>query len=429
MLKPVFVCDDPIRGEPHKLVMCEVFLVSGEPHPSNTRAACREIAENYAHHDTWFGLEQEYTFFDGIKPLGWPDNGFPAPQGGYYCGVGADEVFGRPVVEAHLENCLKAGLKISGINAEVMPGQWEFQVGPVAAPEVADQLWVARWLLYRTAEDFPTTVGQQRLGQARPEAGQGRLERRRLPHQLLDRRDARELRRVHRRRRGARHAPRAAHRQLRRRHRGAPDRPARDGLAARVHATASRTAAPRCAFRGRSRIDKKGYIEDRRPNANMDPYVVTRLIIETVCGTADGRVERQRRGRRKGGGRPLARAAHRLVREFVDRHPPVDAVLLGRIVAGGQVVRAAVVPDDDVADAPLVAVLGVRLDHALGELVDDRVALGWLQALDAQDLARIEVQRLAPGLGMRADDRMQDRLPVAIRLVQQRRRLAAGRRR
>src|SRR5688572_30588232 len=59
VLKPVFVCDDPIRGEPHKLVMAEVFLVSGEPHPSNTRAGCREVAEKYAHHDTWFGLEQE----------------------------------------------------------------------------------------------------------------------------------------------------------------------------------------------------------------------------------------------------------------------------------------------------------------------------------------------------------------------------------
>src|SRR3979409_1612978 len=82
----------------------------------------------------------------------------PGAPGCYYCGVGADEVFGRPVVEAHLENCLKAGLKISGINAEVMPGQWEFQVGPVAAPEVADQLWIARWLLYRTAEDFPTST-------------------------------------------------------------------------------------------------------------------------------------------------------------------------------------------------------------------------------------------------------------------------------
>jgi glutamine synthetase len=34
--------------------------------------------------------------------------------------------------------------------------------------------------------------------------------------------------------------------------------------------------------------DKKGYIEDRRPNANMDPYVVTRLITETVCSAIKG---------------------------------------------------------------------------------------------------------------------------------------------
>ena len=184
--------------------MCEVFLVNGEPHPSNTRAACREIAEQYEKHDTWFGLEQEYTFFDGIKPLGWPDNGFPAPQGGYYCGVGADEVFGRPVVEAHLENCLKAGLSISGINAEVMPGQWEFQVGPVAAPRSRRSAVGRALAAVPHRRGLPDRLGQPRLGQARSQAGQGRLERRRLPHQLLDEGDARELRRVHRRRRGAR---------------------------------------------------------------------------------------------------------------------------------------------------------------------------------------------------------------------------------
>ncbi len=70
--------------------------------------------------------------------------GFPAPQGFYYCGIGADEVFGRDVVETHLDACLAAGLGISGINAEVMPGQWEFQVGPLSPLDVSDQLWVAR---------------------------------------------------------------------------------------------------------------------------------------------------------------------------------------------------------------------------------------------------------------------------------------------
>ena len=162
VLRPVFTCPDPIRGGDDILAMCEVLLTDLTPHPSNTRAACAEAAEKYADFDMWFGIEQEYTFFDGIKPLGWPDNGFPAPQGGYYCGVGSDEVFGRPVVEAHMDACLEAGLAISGINAEVMPAQWEFQVGPVGAPLVADQLWVARWLLYRIGEDIHIADGPNR---------------------------------------------------------------------------------------------------------------------------------------------------------------------------------------------------------------------------------------------------------------------------
>ena len=58
------------------------------------------------------------------------------------------------MVEAHLDACLRAGLMIAGINGEVMPAQWEFQIGPVGAPEVADQLWIARWLLYRIGEDI-----------------------------------------------------------------------------------------------------------------------------------------------------------------------------------------------------------------------------------------------------------------------------------
>ena len=154
VLKPVFVCPDPIRGGENKLVLCEVFNTDMTPHASNTRAHLRSIAEQTASEEPWFGIEQEYTFFDGSRPLGWPKNGFPAPQGGYYCGVGADEVFGREIVEDHLDACFDAGLQISGINAEVMPAQWEFQVGPVGALEVADQLWIARWLLYRIAEDY-----------------------------------------------------------------------------------------------------------------------------------------------------------------------------------------------------------------------------------------------------------------------------------
>src|SRR5829696_7555932 len=141
------------------LVMSEVLYTDMTPHASNTRAACVEVTSKFKDQEPIFGIEQEYTFFKGGRPYGFPSpTGFPAPQGGYYCGVGADEVYGRDVVEAHMDACLSAGLHLSGINAAVMPGQWEFQIGPVAAPQVGDELWIARWLLYRIAEDFEVSA-------------------------------------------------------------------------------------------------------------------------------------------------------------------------------------------------------------------------------------------------------------------------------
>ena len=138
VLQPVFTCPDPIRGGDNVLVLCEVLYIDMTPHATNTRAACAATADRYKDQEPLFGIEQEYTFFKDGRPFGFPPGGFPAPQGGYYCGVGADEVYGRDIVEEHLDACLAAGLHLSGINAEVMPGQWEFQVGPVAPPQVAD---------------------------------------------------------------------------------------------------------------------------------------------------------------------------------------------------------------------------------------------------------------------------------------------------
>ena len=154
VLNPVMVKPDPIRGGNDVLVMCEVLNTDMTPHETNTRAAAVETYEKYKGHEPWFGLEQEYTFFKDGRPHGWPIGGYPAPQGGYYCGVGADEIWGRDVVEAHTKACMDAGLDISGTNAEVMIGQWEFQIGPVDPVSLGDQVWMARWLLYRVAEDF-----------------------------------------------------------------------------------------------------------------------------------------------------------------------------------------------------------------------------------------------------------------------------------
>lgn len=91
-LKPVSYFPDPIRGVPHILVMCEVLNADGTVHPTNTRAHLREVYTKYKSQDAWFGIEQEYTLFRNGRPLGFPETGFPGPQGPYYCGVGADNI-------------------------------------------------------------------------------------------------------------------------------------------------------------------------------------------------------------------------------------------------------------------------------------------------------------------------------------------------
>ena len=147
VLQPVFSCPDPIRGGNNILVLCETLLTGDlSPHPTNTRAAARAALDAYGDQSPWFGLEQEYTLINPATgwPAGFPPNGFPAPQGPYYCGVGALKIHGRELIERHTTACIEAGLKISGTNAEVMPGQWEFQIGPADTVEVGDHLWVAR---------------------------------------------------------------------------------------------------------------------------------------------------------------------------------------------------------------------------------------------------------------------------------------------
>ena len=288
VLRPVMVIHDPLRGKPHKLVMAEVLLTDMTPHPSNTRAKCAAAAAKYGKYDTWFGLEQEYTLFEGIKPLNWPDNGFPAPQGGYYCGVGADEVFGRPVVNRHLEVCLEAGLHIAGINAEVMPAQWEFQIGPVGAPQIGDEMWLARWLLYRIGEEFQGASGLKISATLNPKPVAGDWNGAGCHTNF----STKQMRAAYEPCVAAAEALSTKH-DLHIKNYG-------DGIEKRLtgaHETASyKSFSYGVSDRGASvripwqvAVDKKGYIEDRRPNANCDPYVVCGLIVETVCGAAEGK--------------------------------------------------------------------------------------------------------------------------------------------
>ena len=153
MLKPVAVYPDSTRSN-GALVMCEVLLPDGSPHPSNTRATILDDP------DAWFGFEQEYFLFHDGRPLGFPEKGYAAPQGEYYCGVGYKNVgdMARQIVEEHLDLCLDAGINHEGINAEVATGQWEFQIFGKGSKSAADQVWVARYILVRLCEKYGIDV-------------------------------------------------------------------------------------------------------------------------------------------------------------------------------------------------------------------------------------------------------------------------------
>ncbi|MBX2803891.1 MAG: glutamine synthetase beta-grasp domain-containing protein [Myxococcales bacterium] len=278
LLEPAFVAPDPLRGGDHKLVLCEVMNIDGSPHSTNTRALLRKVADRHRDQDPWFGIEQEYTMFKGGRPLGWPEGGYPAPQGPFYCGVGADEVFGREIAEEHMDACIAAGLKLYGINAEVMPGQWEFQIGTAGPLEVADHLVLARYLLYRVGEAHETSVTLH----PKPMRGDwnGAGAHTNVSTAAMRTEGGMDVIRAAMAKLEARHEHHIAHyghgieQRLTGLHETCSYREFRWGSSDRG---ASIRIPPATAAEG------KGYFEDRRPCANVDPYVVTRLLIETIC--------------------------------------------------------------------------------------------------------------------------------------------------
>ena len=168
IMRPVAIFQDPFRMGHHKLVMCDTYKWKDatcqelEPANTNFRIHAKKIFEA-TDEEPWFGIEQEYTLV-GTKtkfttwPLGWPHDGYPGQQGPYYCSVGANNCFGRIIADAHYRASLAAGIKVSGTNAEVMPGQWEYQVGPCEGLSIGDQLWMSRYILQRVAEDFNVNI-------------------------------------------------------------------------------------------------------------------------------------------------------------------------------------------------------------------------------------------------------------------------------
>lgn len=151
LLKPIAIFPDPDRTNGY-LVMTEVLNADGTVHESNSRAGIDEDADD----DFWFGFEQEYFIMDKHTqlPLGFPVGGYPGPQGMYYCSVGGKNTHGRNFVEEHADLCIAAGLNFEGINQEVASGQWEFQLFAQGARKAGDEIWVARYLMDRLTEKY-----------------------------------------------------------------------------------------------------------------------------------------------------------------------------------------------------------------------------------------------------------------------------------
>ena len=285
VLRPVHVVPDPIRRGSDVLVLCEVLQTDLTPHPTNTRAACLEIHKQFQDFESWFGLEQEYTFMSKGRPLGFPEEGYPAPQGPYYCGVGGTQIYGREMVEEHLQACLDAGLHVSGINAEVMPGQWEFQIGPVDAITVSDELILARWLLCRIAEEYGLDV----TFDAKPARGDwngagchtnfSTNQMREAYEPCIDACEALAKKAIL-------HVKNYGH-GIEQRLTGAHETQRWNTFS---YGVSDRGASVRIPWQVEK--NQKGYIEDRRPNANCDPYLVTRLINDTICSYAKKKLEK-----------------------------------------------------------------------------------------------------------------------------------------
>lgn len=287
-LKPCYFVKDPLRQGESYLVMCEVFTPDNKPHSTNHRAALREmLAKCRESHEPWAGFEQEYTFLDqDHRPFGADVHKFMRPQGPFYCSVGADVAFGRTIVEEHMDACLKAGLMIYGTNAEVMPGQWEFQIGYRGDPsessgilEMSDEVWLARHLLRLIAEKHGVVVSFD----VKPVKGDWNGAGMHTNFSTKQTRDrtkgmaAIENAVVALSKRHADHIAKYGsnnHERLTGHHETCDIHTFRSGVADR----GSSIRIPRSVS-----IDGCGYLEDRRPGANANPYEVSAMLVDTIC--------------------------------------------------------------------------------------------------------------------------------------------------
>tara|TARA_R110000851_G_scaffold217032_1_gene369924 strand:- start:153 stop:1214 length:1062 start_codon:yes stop_codon:yes gene_type:complete len=278
LLQPVSIITDPTRTNGY-LVLCEVLNSDWTPHESNTRHKLRKLRNSTNKHKFWFAFEQEYvlTNVQG-KPLGFPTIGYPNPQGKYYCGVGTQNIEGRDVVEDHLDLCLEAGLDITGVNAEVMIGQWEYQLISKDSLKAADDLIFSRYLLFKIMERYQVVV------ELKPKPVEGDWNGSGM-HVNFSTKETREkggkemfenicdslgfFHKEHIEVYGADNEKRLT---------GLHETQSIDKFSYGVSDRGASIRIPISTVKN----DWKGYLEDRRPSSNGDPYLILEKLITTV---------------------------------------------------------------------------------------------------------------------------------------------------
>ena len=278
VLKPIRLYENPLDEQHNSyLVMCEVWNVDDTPHKTNNRFELEEMCVKHSEKEPWFGMEQEYTLFKNDRPLGWPEDGsVPPPQSDYYCGRNV----GEDIVKQHMDACITADIKICGINSEVMLGQWEYQIGADNPLRVSDDVWVARWLMEKICAMYDIKVSLDPKPIAGDWNGAGchtnfstRLMRDKglgivSIHNAMDRFKEKHIEHILVYGRGN-------VKRLTGLHETCPIDKFRWGVS-------DRGASIRIPWQ----VEKEegGYLEDRRPAANCDPYMVCWRILKTVCG-------------------------------------------------------------------------------------------------------------------------------------------------
>ena len=276
VLKPANIYKNPLGDSNSYLVLCEVWNVDGKPHETNSRRKLVDILNHLDKDpDEWFGFEQEYTLYENDIPYGWPDIGQPAEQGDYYCGRNA----GEDIIKEHTDACIFAGVSIAGINSEVMLGQWEYQIGAGGAVNMSDDLWIARWLMEKICYKHGVTVSLDPKPIEGDWNGAGchtnfstKLMRESINGKELIIEACKAMEKVHK-----------EHMEVygdgnERRLTGLHETQEIDSFSWGI---SDRGASIRIPWQVEQ--EGRGYLEDRRPSANCNPYAVCSRILETVC--------------------------------------------------------------------------------------------------------------------------------------------------